>query len=147
MYTNQICNVIKNFLADFNYAENWSLELDAHLVREGVKTAKPTTDEKADGEFLVAIGDQAFYLDCLGGIVALEREVPVIIVADGNARPYWTGCGWSSDVEQAEEHLPRDIPVSIEDHEGETLDWIQIDGYHAYAAPGAESAYATTREE
>jgi hypothetical protein len=149
MYTKRICKIISDFLADFDHENdgNWADALDAHLARQGIDTAEATADEKADLEFTVAVGDQAFYRDYRGEIVALEREATVVIVAEGHARPYWTGTTWSSDVEHAESFLPGELPVSIEDHEGATIDLTEVDGYHAYAYTGDDGAYATTREE
>jgi hypothetical protein len=146
MNTQNIINIISDFFANFDeeFDGNWADALDIHLERMGVEVADATANEKSDGEFLVAIGDQAFFRDYRREIIALDREVEVVIVAEGHSRPYWTGCGWSSLREQAEEYLARDLPVSIEDHEGATIDLTEVDGYHAYAAPGADGAYAYT---
>jgi hypothetical protein len=148
MYTKRLCNEIKSFLDNFDHESgNWADALDAHLERMGVEVSEPTAAEKADPEFTVAVGEQAFFQDYRGEIVAMDREVEVVIVAEGHSRPYWTGCAWSSSREEAESFLPGDLPVSIEDHDGATIGLTEVGGYHAYAATGAEDAYAYTRED
>jgi hypothetical protein len=73
MDTNQICNMIQDFLATFGESKRWVDALEPELERMGLEVDEPTEAERGDREFLFAIGDDAFFLDRGGEVVAEGR--------------------------------------------------------------------------